>query len=47
MNNQLKLRNYLNNCEQQKRLSEKTVKAYRIDIKQFLSFMDRHHYNLS
>ena len=32
MDYQLELRNYLNNCVHKKRLNEKAVKAYRIDI---------------
>ena len=31
--------NYLEYCEVQKRLNEKTLKAYRIDLKQFLEQM--------
>lgn len=47
MDYQQKLNNYIKFCEQQKRLNEKTVKAYRIDITQFLGLIDEHHYNLS
>lgn len=36
MNNlQLEIQNYLNYCQYQKRLNEKTLKAYRIDLRQF------------
>lgn len=36
MNNlQLEIQNYLNYCQNQKRLDEKTLKAYRIDLRQF------------
>jgi integrase/recombinase XerD len=31
-------KSYLTNCEHQKQLSEKTLKAYRIDLKQYLTF---------
>ncbi len=36
MNNlETQINNYLNYCENQKRLDKKTLKAYRIDLKQF------------
>lgn len=36
MNNlQMQIQNYLNYCSSQKRLDEKTLKAYCIDLKQF------------
>ena len=31
---------YLENCEEQNNMDKKTVKAYKIDLKQFVSFMD-------
>ena len=31
------LNNYLNHCTTQKRLDEKTIKAYRIDLSQFIN----------
>lgn len=34
-NLQTHIKNYLEYCEQQKRLDEKTIKAYRIDLRQF------------
>lgn len=38
MNNlQITVNNYLNFCRNQKRLDDKTLKAYRIDLKQFLN----------
>ena len=35
-NLEVTVRSYLEYCEVQKRLDEKTLKAYRIDLKQFL-----------
>lgn len=35
MNLETHIQNYLNFCESQKRLDKKTIKAYRIDLKQF------------
>ena len=35
VNLQTLIQNYLNYCESQKRLDAKTLKAYRIDLKQF------------
>lgn len=34
-NLQTHINNYLNYCNSQKRLDEKTIKAYRIDLRQF------------
>lgn len=34
-NLQTHIKNYLNYCNSQKRLDEKTIKAYRIDLRQF------------
>lgn len=34
-NLQMQIQNYRNYCEQQKRLDCKTLKAYRIDLRQF------------
>ena len=34
------VRNYLENCKEQNNLDNKTVKAYRIDLEQFILFMD-------
>ena len=40
MNNlQLNINDYLNFCESQKRLDAKTLKAYKIDLKQFTSYI--------
>ena len=40
MNNlQLNINDYLNYCTSQKRLDTKTIKAYRIDLKQFKDFI--------
>ena len=38
-NLEMKVRSYLEYCEVQKRLDEKTLKAYRIDLRQFLEQM--------
>lgn len=40
MSTQLYLQRFLAYCEQQKRLDKKTVKAYRIDLTQFISFAE-------
>lgn len=34
--------NYLRNCEEIKKLDSKTLKAYRIDLAQFSTFMLKH-----
>lgn len=34
------IENYLNYCNSQKRLDQKTLKAYRIDLKQFSNSID-------
>ncbi|MDE5937580.1 MAG: site-specific integrase [Lachnospiraceae bacterium] len=36
---QTHITNYLNYCGAQKRLTEKTLKAYRIDLKQFTEYL--------
>lgn len=36
------IKNYLNNCETIKKLDKKTLKAYRIDLAQFYSFMQKY-----
>lgn len=41
MNNmKLHMKNYLNYCSLQKRLDAKTIKAYRIDLTQFIKYID-------
>lgn len=41
MNNlQTSIQNYLDFCQYQKRLDAKTLKAYRIDLKQFVKYLD-------
>lgn len=43
MNNlQIEIQNYLNYCQYQKRLDSKTLKAYRIDLKQFYTSISPH-----
>ena len=36
------IKNYLTYCRSQKRLDEKTLKAYRIDLRQFISWLQNH-----
>ena len=38
-NLEMNVRNYLEYCKMQKRLDEKTLKAYQIDLKQFLEWI--------
>ena len=46
MNNQQSiLKNYLDFCQYQKRLDDKTLKAYRIDLTQFLSSLSCHFFS--
>lgn len=40
-NLEVNIRSYLEYCKMQKRLDEKTLKAYRIDLRQFLDSLDR------
>ena len=43
MNNlQSEIQNYLNYCQYQKRLDAKTLKAYRIDLRQFYTCISSH-----
>lgn len=37
------LKKYLAHCEKHKHLSENTIRAYRIDIDQFIAYRQRHH----
>lgn len=39
----IRLQKYLAHCEKHKRLSENTMRAYRIDIGQFVAYLKRHH----
>ncbi|MEG2112244.1 MAG: tyrosine-type recombinase/integrase, partial [Anaerovoracaceae bacterium] len=39
--------NYLNFCKYQKNLNEKTLKAYRIDLRQFTEYIEQYHQELS
>lgn len=46
MNNlQIEIQNYLNYCQSQKRLDQKTLKAYRIDLRQFENSISTHDIN--
>lgn len=36
------IQNYLSNCEHQKQLSPNTIQAYKIDAKNFLSFLSQY-----
>ena len=47
MDYQSEFRDYLNYCAKQKRLDPKTVKAYRIDIRQYLDFIGSNHTELT
>ena len=40
------MKNYLHVCEVQRELNDKTVKAYRIDITQFLRYLIENHFSL-
>lgn len=42
----LLIQEYLTYCEVQKRLDEKTLKAYRIDLRQFREQLHPHHGNI-
>lgn len=44
-NLQTQIQNYLNYCQSQKRLDSKTLKAYRIDLRQFASAVSTHDIN--
>ncbi len=47
MDYQSKFQDYLNYCAKQKHLDFKTVKAYRIDIKQYLDFVVNNHADIN
>jgi len=47
MDYQSEFRDYLNYCAKQKHLDPKTVKAYRIDIRQYLDFIGSNHTELN
>ena len=47
MDYQSEFREYLNYCAKQKRLDLKTVKAYRIDIRHYLNFIENDHVDMT
>ena len=47
MDFQSEFREYLHYCAKQKHLDPKTVKAYRIDIRQYLNFIENDHADMT